>query len=538
VCLIPYVLIPVSVFIVSFWNVNWWSLDDTQILKHAVSNSLWDLFFSPEVWRELSASNLTPWVSVVFKLDHALFGLNPDLFYLHHLTSLSIALVLLYQVSLNLMDRKWAVTAVFIFMMTRPLLMAMQVLMLRHYVEGLLFALAGCLCFLGAVRRKKLVLSVAAAVFYLLASSAKEIYVPLPCLLLFFPVADYRSRIKALGFMLACIPVYVVWRSFMLGNLVGGYGHVLSLADVSGLFNRVFDAAGFQGIFPMAVILISLLYFLFSGFRRFLFTSAAVVSVMVPIIPVSSMMAPRYVLVPALFAVVCLCGALSGIHAKTEKKILRFSLVALPLFLCGMLYISNFVNWMPDMRKRLARAKVEGEYVLMQGNRGEMIYQPESSDWFYQGLGWFRSELLCRDKGPGTFRDFSALLQKENLRILRYSSESMAVEDMDRAEEMIASHYKALRNNAPLYVKMDYKNPPVISWEFGPWETGEYAVIFVDEYQIVQAMPRSGRLPVQIRDKRTLVVRYVSEDGWRTYSPFFVLEAETENNSIEWERKK
>src|SRR5207248_2904226 len=112
--------------------------------------------------------------------------------------------------------------------------------------EGLVLALAATIVFVIAIRRDSLPLSVASGVLYLLAALAKEVFVPLPLLLVAMPwraggppagppparrrEENTRRRAagvpagEAAGAPLVALIVYVVWRITVAGASLHGYG--------------------------------------------------------------------------------------------------------------------------------------------------------------------------------------------------------------------------------------------------------------------------------------------------------------------------
>jgi hypothetical protein len=95
-------------------------------------------------------------------------------------------------------------------------------------------ALAAVFCYVRALRRDGNALSLLAAVFYLAASLAKEIYVPLVVLFIFLALPRPRpARLLAPPLpQLAAFFAYLAWRFYMLGNLGGGYGWTVQAADL------------------------------------------------------------------------------------------------------------------------------------------------------------------------------------------------------------------------------------------------------------------------------------------------------------------
>ena len=203
---------------------SFWLSDDTQILKNAISYHPWQYFFSPKAWQELSANNFTPWVSLSFDLDWKIFGLYPYGFYLHHLVSLCLLAVTAYVVLGLWFSNQLSFFAVLLFVVSSPFAEAAQTLMVRHYIEGMLFALLAVYTFVKSIRNNNRWLIMPAVFLYLLACSAKEIYVPLIFLLFLLPEGGWRQRWSRVLPFMACTGFYILWRWFMLGSLWGGYG--------------------------------------------------------------------------------------------------------------------------------------------------------------------------------------------------------------------------------------------------------------------------------------------------------------------------
>ncbi len=211
---------------------NFWMFDDLQILKHAFDYRPWQYFLEPRVWRELSSSNLTPFVTLSFDLDLALFGFTPKWFYLHHFVSFWAVTVLLYATMRLWADRGFALTSSLLFAFSAPARLASELLMLRHYIEGGGLALLSLLLFTHSLRRGSFRLACASAIPCWLAMAAKELYVPLPVCVLFLPEKDWRTRLRYAVPLLFTLPVYALWRSWMLGRVIGGYSKSLAPAHL------------------------------------------------------------------------------------------------------------------------------------------------------------------------------------------------------------------------------------------------------------------------------------------------------------------
>lgn len=199
----------------------WWLYDDPFILRVALSNSLFASFSDPAAYQQLSLVSFTPLLQASFKLDYLLFGFHPLGYYLHQLLLLATAVSLLY-----LLMRRWnraaALWASTLFLVGGPAAAASHLLMIRHYLEGGVFALI-TIVLLGHDRASRWTVW-AAGITYLLACLSKEVYVPLVVAAPLLIAGSVRDRLRTCGPLFLGIGVYTLWRIHMLrGAGLGGY---------------------------------------------------------------------------------------------------------------------------------------------------------------------------------------------------------------------------------------------------------------------------------------------------------------------------
>lgn len=213
---------------------GWWRVDDPWIIWCTQNFNLAQIFFVPEVWLKMGVLSFTPWLYVPFWLDLAIFGLTPAPFYAHGLVMVFLAGLLTY-----LLLRLWtgygaAAIGALTFVVGEPVFVTSQQLMSRHYVEGLVFAIAAVICCVIALRRRSFTLSWIGAALYLIACLNKEVYAPLPLVLLFIPEqglgeqaggeqAGGRRVQTLIPFALASVG-YLSWRLHMIGSSHGAFG--------------------------------------------------------------------------------------------------------------------------------------------------------------------------------------------------------------------------------------------------------------------------------------------------------------------------
>ena len=158
----------------------------------------------------------------------ALFGLNPIWHYAHQLISLWLAAYMSFLVLRLWIGLGWAVFGAMLFLVNAPTANIAQNLMTGHYLEGLIFASVAIYGFIRAMRNDGRYWGywLALGVFsYGLACTCKEIYVPLPVVLLALPEGEWKRRLHFAAPFLVVTFLYLGWRAVVLGTFVGGYQH-------------------------------------------------------------------------------------------------------------------------------------------------------------------------------------------------------------------------------------------------------------------------------------------------------------------------
>lgn len=514
-------------------SIWWWSGDDPALLKLSINSRYWEHFLSPSTYRELTASNLTPWAFTLYKLDWDLFGFRPAAFHLHQFFSISIALFLLQRLCRRWFGLTASMVAVLAFMLSKPMIEAGETLMQRHYVEGLAFSLGAVLCFLRSLRSSGGAWSGASAVLYFLACSAKEIYVPLPIVLLILPAGAWRPRLKSAVAPFAVLAVYILWRHWMLGNL-GGYGVKVDVARILQTPISLLDLLGWHGAVQVGFLLgLGVAALVLAPKEAKLLVLALPALAVLPVVPVMAYKAVRYAF--PLSLILALLFAWSTERTRTWGRGGRILAVLIAALGIGHAVWSDVVQWRPHLRRHLAKARCEGQYVFFGENPMDYIKDPIQPPWFFHSLGWIRVQVEGRPPGPKALYDPVILLNRENYRVLTYhwaSGSLVLVKDFDRQMDRFKA---SIRGDAPLSFKLIYEEP-LIRWDFGPWKEGRYTVIFEGDYQVIHPLIRKGFHPLKIAEPWTLRLKYSSPEGWVTYSPIFHFQEEQGRAELIWAR--
>lgn len=237
-----------------------WRFDDPYILLFAQGlPNLHAAFVSPAVWQSFGIPFFTPMQTLAFQLDGLLFQHNAALFYLHHLAVLLGITLLTCLLVQRHFGRLAGFAAGLLFLLGAPTHIVSQQLMSRQYAEGLLYALLSLLCWLRWVRAQGQGARIASALFYLLAMLCKEIYAPLPLVLLALSAGTWPQRLLRMGPHAAVAAVYIVWRSWMLGTVVGGYfNHFSEYAQIGNSWFNLLGSFWGQGAYRLACLLMLL----------------------------------------------------------------------------------------------------------------------------------------------------------------------------------------------------------------------------------------------------------------------------------------
>lgn len=203
---------------------GFWRWDDGAHLGSVARYSAWEYFFIPELTRSLAGgAHVTPWNPFFYKINLMLFGLHPQGHYAHLLVLIAMGSTLFYAVLRQWLPWLSALAGALALLLGKPTIHIAQGLMHGHYATGLIFsllAILGWVRFLNGGRAAWLWLATFA---YLLATTCKEVYVPLVALLPFLPAGSLRQRLRALWPFVLVALFYVGWRYAVLGHLLGGY---------------------------------------------------------------------------------------------------------------------------------------------------------------------------------------------------------------------------------------------------------------------------------------------------------------------------
>ncbi len=390
----------------------WLTYDDFFHLHYLYTYSPAQYLFNPEIWQRLPFKMITPLLFLSFDLDLALFGLDAHAFLLHQLASFAVCVAALYLVLRLWLEKTWAGLAAVLFLLGPVVTGIAPLLMVRHYIETTTLGLAAVGLYVVAIRRGAIrpgerssaVLPWISAGLYFTAMLAKEIAVPLVFLLPLLPEGSLRERLRrAVPHALALV-LYLAYRVWMLGTLTGGYGWIVDPSDLPRLalmlpFKTGVDLLGTPSAANWALLvclLAGLLAAALQGRRAALLAVVAILLALLPILPVSADMKPRYAL-PAWL--VLIAGFPFGVRALARRP------GAIRLTGAGLAAISVVGAVFCHLEEReiafarLERMSAENRAFLRLGP-GDLLRQPGSPPATMGELAWMKTDLLTGNRAP------------------------------------------------------------------------------------------------------------------------------------------
>jgi hypothetical protein len=513
-------------------TVKWWIADDPAILKFAAKYPFHQIFFCPQVWRRFSPSNLTPMVLLSFKTDLWLFGLKPGLFYLHQVTMAALSAAAFYLLLAEHVDTLFAAAASIFFMLSPAVSQSVNLLMTRHYLEGLFFCLLSMLLFSRHIKSGEKPLLFASVVCYAVASSCKEIFVPLPLVLVLWPQKpvkekappweELRRRIWInLPFFL-WLGIYTSYRRWMLGRFLGGYG---SLANSSDL--KLLAKSTYKGLFladhRMALIVailtaVSLLAMARSP-KAAVFMGSILVCVFAPLLAISKL-AERQLLLPVLLVSALIAFGMDRIWRKESPIFKAVSVAAMAMLI--LLALPLQAKAYSSQRPFLLSFEETGRFLWHTSTPKDAVINPAIPNWYHKGLAWLKEEVakggamghvinnLCYATALGGY--------KEGYRLWEYKAALQRVVRLQKreVERRIERCRKLFRKRRIFGCIWEEKNN--LHWRFGPYSSGRY--LLVDrETGYSFTLTKEGSFPATLDslslDPPKLAICYEDKAGWR-----------------------
>ena len=507
-----------------------WRWDDPSVLLHLHRFPLLDSFFRPDVWQQYSPANLTPWLLFSYQIDLSLFGIKPEFFYGHQLLALALLACALYRCLALWIARPYAYLASLLLLSSAPALVSAQQLMVRHYVEGGVFALLSLHGYVLYLRQARLPVLVASVACYVLAVSAKEVYVPLVLLLPLLPEADIRQRWRAMLPFLLVVVAYALWRAYMLDSMAGGYVGGTAVPGSEFLVEVLASYASFPRLifgdawpFVLVILVVLAASFLVAQPRTLLLGITLVLLCLFPLAPLARfpgiVLADRYLLV-----VVMVFGSLFVICVERLARLAlakNHRMLATAVMTCAAIVLaaSSWQGRTVTAAVRETAQEFDSQAAFIWERDALTAFYPSNgvlpSYWFVVNLAAFKTAVMPDTTAPVAIPD-EVYLDGNVGNVFAYDSACACMQpSASSVAEVLAAHRARARQDASLSLEFRYESG-YFTWEFGPYVDGEYRV--VSDVLGVLPASRAGRLRVTLQEDTPFYLRYTHPDGWMTYS--------------------
>ncbi|HEX9985806.1 MAG TPA: hypothetical protein VGF69_21280 [Thermoanaerobaculia bacterium] len=473
---------------------QWWLWDDPQVLYGVMRYSLADSLTKPEVWRAQSGTNFVPLLLTSYELDYALFGLEPRGYYAHHLAMFVTAMVLLFLYVRTFASQWVALLAAVTAALSAPAWTAASLLMDRHYVEGVPLAIGALLLFRAS--RDKPWLAVLGAGAYLLAALEKEVFAPLPLLVLAQDLVAWgrgrpmgpigpmgepvppsaaprgprgpigpMSPVVLLRNLAACsvaAVLYLAWRLVMLGA-AGGYGRGRNTTELLSLPVEVWHRV----IGPLALVAALLaLALLILKVRSVQAVAVIVLATIFSLLPITFLrdLDHRYVFVP-----MCVLVVLAATAAVNRIGTIVFAGFCVTMVIGGFLHRATLV---PSLRLMQSH----GLYLWNAPPNARPILTGPNG-WYTEGIRWMR-KAAKGDDAPHAIASLPGVYLS--------GADVAVMGDANEVRAAVAAIGRDRDPSMPLHVSFEHDST-IARWKFAPHEPGvRWYFMTLPSYELIE----------------------------------------------------
>jgi len=447
--------------------------------------------------------------------------------------------MLLYTVLRRWVEQFFAFIGTLLFLFTSPIAVLSQQLMTRHYLEGLLFSLICIHLFVKSLDKTDLKLSYFSSFMYLIAMTAKEVFVPLIFILSALPLNDWKKRFKYLFPHASMLFFYSIWRWYMLETPIGGYGNKMEIQNIFQLpytiIDFLFDSKSIPGIATSVLLIIFLIAFWFKQRRAALLGVWVGLLAILPVTTVAYTHAHRYFLVIWLVVIVFFVFIIKlSCQSNLTFKALCLCLALSITFQAISLNIRDWNNNLLEAK----RMSSEGKFIFNETSSvSNVLRKPAFEGHYLMGVNWLKRHYYHELMVTDWFYDDIYLCENnlDKKKVFEYSVNEQKIIDITHAIPFIINDYCGrIKNDVPLFIKGKYSKN-VVSWELGPYNNGKYSFILGGSHT-KRDIPPKGSLRVHFKDHIVFRIRYESPDGWITFSPYLIIEVNDGNSVVNWER--
>lgn len=264
-----------------------------------------------------------------------------------------------------------------------------------------------------------------------------------------------------------------------------------------------------------------------------LLVGTSVLLALLPILPVSTEMVPRYALPAWMVLILAFPFAVRDLVKRGGA--VRLTGLGLAVVAAAGVLLAHL-----DAREatfaRVERMSAENRAFLEMGP-GDFLRTPLSPPASMGELAWLKTDLLEKRPGAGWFYDDLFVCMNPGLgRVWTWDPAQRRVEEMTATlPQLRRRHCKAIRERAPLTVEM-HAAGRTLHWTLGPYREGTWSFVLGDGLQAFP-MPANGGFQLRRVGALSLRVKYRSPEGWTTYSPELKMDF-TRDPSFRWARPR
>lgn len=510
---------------------GWWiSSDDPVLAAFAAEHGFLEYTFNPEVWRQLTNSNLSPLVVWLYDLDLFLFGSDPVKFYVHNLFSCSLLMALSY-ILFRQFARPWiSMLGILLFCLSPAFAHIAHFLMNRHYLEGLFWAMLCFLLFKKSIAQNNLLYAAGCGLCYALAILHKEIYAPLILILILWSFThssvSWKRGLKALWPCLTVALAYPLYRFWMLGVLLGGYGTLFDsearFASALLMTNRLmWPQAPWISLLVLIPAIYGLLVFAKKSISSTLFVLVIVLGTLIPLTQIIPVMSSRHLFLPCFLLFVASFYGVEQFYQKKSRWIKPLLIISLLVISLGVVH--SHITARVNIIEHTSTKTVQGRFLWEEAANNDVLLVQGLSSWYVGGLFELSRIVDGRElKGRAIFdlcyyfyvSGPDIIDQTPN--ILRYDPQTRALVRLD-SDYLVKKHQECLslyRPEMELSAEI-FQDGSYVRWELGPFSSGKYALVS-PETGSAYTLPAKGHIAGRIDFllKPPVYVCYAHPDGW------------------------
>ena len=527
---------------------GFWRFHDGMHILFALTHSPWQYFFDPVTITDQS-THLTPWNVLFYDINLSLFGLIPKWHYAHLILLIWGGCFMTFILLRIQLSSFFSLFGAVFFLLGLPTTESVQQLMNGHYLTGLIFIqISLYLYILSLNKNNNMALAISGAFFYLLATTCKEVYVPLIIILPFLPIKTFRERIISFWPYCFAAIIYIVWRLIMVQTFIGGYSPNLEALDVINISKQFFQIPMilFGSKWYSYVVLIGVAYLLVRAIIR---QQISLLLILVSLLALLSPLAPltiypgldsgnnRYFFF--LWWAVCILLAFLLSNNKTDKETF-FMLIAAFVFAMAIAvhsssYKNKYLNDFILYNEQLYQFVLEQPtgFLLIEGKLANYWNRVLNSAIQAYKISYNNSQTFV--KLVDLHEIFELKNHNSNIDVFQYSAKRKRVENINK---ILPIKFDRLRKkfvkdiNLSVFIHYDGKT---LKWLFGPFTDGIYKIIYTDgkgEYGSFISR-HQGAINFSGAKSINFYLYYTSPEGWIARSPKLFYDPAS-NPTIKW----